>query len=102
MFIGFANFYWRFIQNFSRITALFIFLLKTTKLSKLALKAFKIDDDKIVGGDSKRTNKTVVNLFKKTTCVLNIGATNEPFFLILNAKKAFNQLRLAFIKFLIF
>ena len=30
VFLGFANFYWRFIQSFSRIAALFTSMLKTT------------------------------------------------------------------------
>ena len=31
VFLGFANFYWQFIQGFSRITASLISILKTTK-----------------------------------------------------------------------
>ena len=103
MFIGFANFYWRFIQSFSRIVALLTSLLKTTELSESAPKAFKADDNEVVSGGSGRANGTVVNLSKneksrKSICVPNIGATREPNFLTPNAKKAFNHLRLAFIK----
>ena len=32
VFLGFANFYWQFIQGFSRIAAPFISMLKTTRL----------------------------------------------------------------------
>ena len=105
MFIGFSNFYWRFIQGFSRIAALLSLMLKTTGSSKkLAPKAFRADNDKIVGdGD----DETVMNLFKneksrKSMRMLNIGAIGELNFLTPKAKKAFNHLRLAFIKALIF
>ena len=33
-FFGFANFYWQFIQGFSRITILFISILKTLRSIK--------------------------------------------------------------------
>ena len=71
------------------------------------MKGFKVNNNKIVGGSSSRTNETVGNLFKnnkskKSMYMQNIGATREPTFLIPNAKKAFNQLQLAFIKVPIF
>ena len=101
VFIGFANFYWRFIQGFSRIAVLLTSLLKTTGSSdESASKAFRADDDEVVGG---RANETVVNSSKNdksrnSTRVPNIGATGEPNFLTPDAKKAFNHLRLAFIE----
>ena len=102
IFIGFANFYRRFIRGFSRIAALLTSLLKTTESSELASKAFRADDDEVVDGGG-RANETVMNLSKNnksrnSTRVLNIGATRKPNFLTLDAKKAFNYLRLAFIK----
>ena len=77
MFIGFANFYWRFIQGFSRIAALLTFLLKTTKLSKeLTPKAFRANDDEVVGiGD--RANKTVVNLSKNQKFPTSINVSSK-------------------------
>ena len=68
----------------------------------MAPKAFKADDNKVVGVGGK-ANRTVVNSSKNEksrnlTRVLNIGATKKPNFLIPDAKKAFNYLRLAFIK----
>ena len=39
---------------------------------------------------------------KKSTRMLNVGATGEPNFLTPDAKKVFNQLRLVFINALIF
>ena len=72
-------------------------MLKTTGLSKeLALKTFKADKDEVVDGSDG--SKTVRNLSKKSTRVPNIGAIGELNFLTPNAKKAFNHLRLAFIK----
>ena len=44
----------------------------------------------------------VVNLFKKSTYISNIGAIKKPIFLIPDAKKTFNYLQLAFIKTVIF
>ena len=87
----------------SKIVALLTSLLKTTELSESAPKAFKADNNKIVGDGGGRANKTVVNLSKnekckKSTHMPNIKATGKPNFLTLNTKKAFNYLWLAFIK----
>ena len=104
MFIGFANFYQRFIQGFSIIATPLTFLLKTTGSSEeSASKAFRADGNEVVGGGSGRANGMVVNLSKNeksrnSTRVPNIGATGEPNFLTPDAKKAFNHLRLAFIE----
>ena len=61
MFIGFANFYRRFIRGFSRIAALLTSILKMTGLSQLALKGA---DDKVVGGCGSRVDETMKNLSK--------------------------------------
>ena len=98
VFIGFANFYRRFIKGFSRIAAPLISLLKTTGLSDSVSKVFRANDDEIVGGGSSRANETVRNSSKKSTHTPNIRATGESNFLTPDAKKAFNHLRLAFIK----
>ena len=81
--------------------------MKTIKLSELAPKIFRIDDNKVFSNSNDKANKTVVNLSKneesmKSTYMLNIKAIEEPTFLISNTKKTFNKLRLAFIKALIF
>ena len=97
------NFYWRFIRGFSRIAAPLTSLLKTTGSSEeSAPKAFRADDDEVVGVGG-RANGTVVNsskneISRNSTRVPNIGATGEPNFLTPDAKKAFNHLRLAFIE----
>ena len=59
---------------------------------------FRADDNKIIGGGGGRANETVRNSSKKSMCMPNIGATEEPNFLTPNAKKVFNHLRLLFIK----
>ena len=77
VFIGFANFYQRFIQGFSRIVALLTFLLKTIGSSeKSTSKAFRADDDKIVGVGG-RANKTVVNLFKNEKSLTSINVLSK-------------------------
>ena len=79
-------------------------MLKATKSSKeLGLRAFRAGNNEIVEDDGGKTNGTVVNLSKnkksrKLMHVRNIEATGKPNFLTSNAKKAFNHLRLAFIK----
>ena len=65
VFIGFANFFQHFIQNLSKIAILLIFLLKTTKLSNLALKAFRANNNNVISSDNGKANKTVVNLSNK-------------------------------------
>ena len=91
MFINFANFYQYFISGFSKIAALLISPLKTTRLSdKSVLKAFKIDNTKVVDGDSGRANETVMNSFRTLIHMPNIGAIEKSTFLTLDAQKAFN------------
>ena len=110
VFMGFANFYWHFISSFSKIIILITSMLKTTRLfEKLALKAFRANNNEIVEGSSGRVDKTVVDLFKsknqkskKLTHMPNIGATEKPNFLTPNVKKTFNHFRLVFIKASIF
>ena len=79
-------------------------MLKTTGSSEeSAPRAFRAGNDEVVGGGGGRADETVVNLSKnekskKSMCMPNIKATGKPNFLTPDAKKAFNYLRLAFIK----
>lgn len=85
----------------NKITALFILILKITRLSnKLILKTFKIDNNKIVKGDNNKTNKIIIDLSKSKKLknnnfeilmyVANIRVIEILIFLILNIKKVFN------------
>ena len=83
-------------------------MLKTTGSSEeSAPRTFKAGNNEVVKGDGDRVDETVVDLSKnkksrKSMCIPNIGAMEKPNFLTPNAKKAFNHLRLVFIKVLIF
>ena len=48
VFIGFANFYQRFIQGFNRIATSLTAMLKTTGLSIVS--TFRVDDNEVVDG----------------------------------------------------
>ena len=96
MFISFANFYQCFIQGFSKIAIWFTSLLKTIRLLDLTLKAFKADDNKIVGNSGNKANEKVLNLFKNNKSrnsmyIPNIRDIKNFTFLTPNAKKAFNH-----------
>ena len=107
VFIGFANFYQRFIHGFKRIAAPLTSMLKTTGSSEVsAPKMFRADDDEVVGGvGGRRADETVKNLSKskklkneKSENLTRIGATGEPMFLTPGAREAFNHLKQAFIE----
>ena len=74
----------------------------------MALKTFKTSKNKVVRDGSGRANETVVDLSKfknkksrKLIYMQNIEAIRKTNFLIPNAKRAFNYLKLAFIEALI-
>lgn len=79
---------------------LLILILKIMKLSNWTLKKLKIDDNKIVEVDSKRSNKTVTNLAKSKKSNNNnsknstyIKVLEKVIILILDIKKLFNYLK---------
>ena len=95
IFIGFANFYWRFIKSFSRIAALLTAMLKTTGSSVTSTS--RIDDGEVVssGGTSQTDASKKSAKSKRMKSVYNL---EEPKFLTSKAKEAFNRLRQAFTK----
>ena len=93
VFLGFANFYQRFIQGFSKIAGPLNSMLKTTR-SAVNLSSSVAEDvevGSIDGGDCKdETVERSPLIFKNSN-----GATG---YLTPNAKRAFTQLRQAFTK----
>ena len=64
VFLGFANFYWRFIQGFSRIGALLISMLKTTNepapnKNNSSRSAFSRNDDNRLASEMNKGNGEV-------------------------------------------
>ena len=93
VFLGFANFYQRFIQGFSKIAGPLTSILKTTKSAKNLSLLVAEDDEFGSIGDSDCKEETVGRsplTFKNSN-----GATG---YLTLDAKQAFTQLRQVFTK----
>lgn len=75
VFLGFANFYQHFIQNFSKI-ALLTSIFKITKSFYWAPRVFKADNNEVINSDS-RADKIVENL-SKSKKLKNIIKLSEP------------------------
>ena len=88
VFIDFANFYQQFIQDFSRIAVILISILKTTKLSDIALR--DNDNEVVRGSGDKNLSKSKKLKNRKSEIQTHIGATGEPTFLTFSARETFN------------
>ena len=77
VFIGFANFYWRFIQSFSKITALLTSILKTSPQLADTLLVTDVDDSKVVSSSGRNNKKSAKSDFTKP-----MYRAKEPSFLI--------------------
>ena len=87
VFIGFANFYQRFIQEFSKIATPLTSILKTSSAANIQPQKSTVVDDEAIAGSNISNKKS----FK----------SKNPAFLTVNAGQAFTQLRQAFTKALI-
>ena len=116
VFLGFANFHWRFIQGFSRIAAPFTSMLKTTgstgsvaslKETKSGVGGVSVVD--MVGGGEVTKPTKRKNLAKTTKSKILVKSKNHDFpksrpeeagtgFLTPKARLAFTQLRQAFVE----
>ena len=107
VFIGFANFYQRFIQSFSKIAAPLTSILKTSA-SQSHTSANKLDngtnrsgadvDGFGFGSNEKSSKSKNKKLAKSRKSSGNNRAMEEPNFLTPEARSAFNLLRQAFTK----
>ena len=88
MFIRFANFYWCFIQSFSKIAALLTSMLKASCQPASALPATIVDNSKIISSSGGNNKKLAKFDFTKL-----VRRAEEPGFLTPNARQNFTQLR---------
>ena len=91
VFIGFANFYRRFIQGFSKIAAPLTSMLKTSFQPADALPATAVDDSEVVGSSDGNEGKLAKSDFTKS-----VRGAEESSFLTPDARRTFTQLRQAF------
>ena len=90
VFISFANFYWYFIQGFSKIAAALTSILKMNKSLDLAPR--KLETNKVIGGDGKADNKNLSKKSKnaKFRIQMHNGVTEKLTFLIFGTKEVFS------------
>ena len=97
VFLGFANFYQYFIQNFNKIAKLLTLMLQisfTTRSSKNLLLAMDVakSDEVGSGGGGDCEDETI----KRSSCSKNLNEAMD--YLISHAKRIFTQLTQVFIK----
>ena len=88
MFIGFANFYWRFIQGFSKITAPLTSILKTSSQPASAPLATGVNNSEVINYSGRNEGKSTKSDFTKP-----VRKVEKPSFLTPNTRRAFTQLR---------
>ena len=93
VFIGFANFYRRFIQGFSKIALLLTSILKTSPQPASALPATGVNNSEVIRSSDGNDRKLAKSDFSKP-----VYKTEEPSFLTPDARRVFIQLRQAFTK----
>ena len=84
VFIGFANFYWRFIQGLSKIAAPLTSILKTSSQPAGALPATTVDDSKVVRSSGRNDGKSAKSDFSKL-----VRKAEESSFLTSDTRQAF-------------
>ena len=80
LFIRFANFYWYFIQDFSKIATPQILILKMSAQPANALPATGINNSKVVESSGRNDRKSAKSDFTKS-----VRGVKEPSFLSLNS-----------------
>lgn len=101
MFLRFANFYYRFIQGFNKITVIFILIVKTFKsLDRLALIFIKINVNKVGNSGLELKSKKKTNLTKSQILAAKLKnyINNKTRFLTFKVRIIFIQLKQIFIK----
>ena len=81
VFIRFANFYWRFIQGFSKIAAPLTSILKTSSEPADASLTTSVDNSKLLGSSGGNNEKLAKSNFTKP-----IHRVEEPSFLTPNTR----------------
>ena len=96
VFIGFANFYRRFIKGFSRIAVPLTAMLKT--IGSSVASASRVDNDEVVDGGGAVGWTDASRKSAKSRRTKSGNNSGEPKFLTPKAKEGFNRLRQAFTK----